>query len=87
MELVKLLINSVLSQNNAQLASMDLKNFYLNTRLDRPEYVRIKLADILQAFIDGYKLHKFVRNSWVYFEMRHGMYGLQQAGVLANNIR
>jgi hypothetical protein len=45
-ELVKLLINSVLSQHNARLATMDLKNFYLNTPLDRPEYIHIKLADI-----------------------------------------
>ncbi len=45
-ELVKLLVNSVLSQRNARLATMDLKNFHLNTPLDWPEYVRIKLADI-----------------------------------------
>jgi hypothetical protein len=45
-ELVKLLINSVLSQQKALLATMDLKNFYLNTPLDRPEYICIKLADI-----------------------------------------
>jgi hypothetical protein len=47
-ELLKLLVNSVLSQRNARLATMDLKNFYLNTSLDRPEYVCIKLADIPQ---------------------------------------
>ncbi len=51
-ELVKLLINSVLSQRNARLATMDLKNFYLNTPLNQPEYVRIKLADIPLEFID-----------------------------------
>jgi hypothetical protein len=51
-ELVKLLVNSVLSQRNARLATMDLNNLYLNTLLDRPEYVRIKLADILLKFID-----------------------------------
>jgi hypothetical protein len=37
---------------------MDLKNFYLKTLLNRPEYVRIKLADIPQQFIDKYKLNK-----------------------------
>ena len=52
-ELVKLLVNSVLSQRNARLATMDLNNFYLNTPLDRPpEYVCIKLADIPQEFIN-----------------------------------
>jgi hypothetical protein len=43
-ELVKLLVNSVLSKRNARLATMDLKNFYLNTPLDRPEYVRIEAS-------------------------------------------
>jgi hypothetical protein len=75
-EIVKLLINSVLSQRNARLATMDLKNFYLNTPLDRPEYIRIKLADIPQEFIDKYKLNKFACDCWIYFEMCRGMYGL-----------
>jgi hypothetical protein len=47
-ELIKLLVNSVLSQRNARLATMDLKNFNLNTPLNWPEYVRIKLANIPQ---------------------------------------
>ncbi len=80
-ELVKLLVNSVLSQCNARLAAMDLKNFY-----HQPEYVRIKLADIPQAFIDKYKLNELARDSWIYFEMRRGMYGLPQAGILANKL-
>jgi hypothetical protein len=55
------------------LATMDLKNFYLNTPLDRPEYVSIKLADIPQEFIVEYKLNKLARDSWIYFKMRRGM--------------
>jgi hypothetical protein len=85
-ELVKLLINSVLSQHNARLATMDLKNFYLNTLLDRPEYVCIKLADIPQEFINKYKLNKIARDSWIYFKMRRGMYCLPQTGILANKL-
>jgi hypothetical protein len=83
-ELVKLLVNSVLSQRNARLATMDLKSFYLITPLDWPEYVRIKLADIPQEFINKYKLNKLAHDSWIYFKMRPGMYGLPQAGILAN---
>ena len=83
-ELVKLLVNSVLSQHNARLATMDLKNFYLNTPLDQPEYVRIKLTDIPQEFINKYKLNKITCESWIYYKMRRGMYGLPQAGILAN---
>jgi hypothetical protein len=85
-ELVKLLVNSVLSQRNARFATVDLKNFYLNTPLDWSEFVCIKLVDIPQEFIDEYKLNKLAHNSWIYFEMRYGMYGLPQAGILANKL-
>jgi hypothetical protein len=85
-ELIILLVNSVLLQRKARLATMDLKNFYLNTPLNRPEYIRIKLADIPQEFIDKYKLNKLACDSWIYFEMRCGMYGLPQAGILANKL-
>jgi hypothetical protein len=85
-ELVKLFVSSVLPQLNARLATIDLKNFYLNTPLNPPEYVHIKLADIPQEFINKYKLNKFARDSWIYFEMHRGMYGLPQAGILANKL-
>jgi hypothetical protein len=65
---------------------MDLKNFYLNTPLHQLEYVRIKLSDIPQEFINKYKLNKVARDSWIYFEMCRGMYGLPQAGILANKL-
>jgi hypothetical protein len=64
--------------------TMDLSNFYLGTPLDRPEYVRIKLSVIPQEVIDAYGLDKYAINGWVYFEISKGMYGLKQAGKLAN---
>ena len=51
-DLLKLLLNSVLSCKGAKFVTLDIKNFYLQTPLDRPEYVRIKLADIPKDFID-----------------------------------
>ncbi len=39
LELTKLLINSVIPTPNARFACFDIKNFYLATPLDRPEYV------------------------------------------------
>ncbi len=55
---------------------MDLENSYLNTLLDQPEYVCIKLVDIPLEFIDKYKLNKITCNFLIYFEMHRGMYGL-----------
>jgi hypothetical protein len=46
LELVKLLLNSVLSQKGARSSSIILKNFYLDTPMIDLEYVRIKISDI-----------------------------------------
>ena len=83
LELVKLMLNSVLSRKGAKFACFDISNFYLGTPLPRPEYVRMKIADIPQEFIDEYNLHKFVRDGWIYFKIVRGVYGLPQSGKLA----
>ena len=46
-----MMINSVLSRPNAQFSDFDIKNFYLETPMENPEYVRVKLEDIPQEFI------------------------------------
>ena len=56
LDLVKLIINRVLSHRNAHFVSFNLKNFYLQTPMDWSEYVRIKLSDIPQEFIEEYNL-------------------------------
>jgi hypothetical protein len=86
LELVKLLINSVLSRRGAKFASFDVKNFYLNTPLDRFEYVRVRLEDIPDEFVAEYELLRFARDGWIYFEIRRGVYGLPQSGKLANDL-
>ena len=40
---VKLLLNSVISTEGARFMGIDIKNFYLNTPMDRSEYLRLKL--------------------------------------------
>ena len=86
LEVVKLLINSVTSRPGAKFACFDIKNFYLGTPLDRPEYVRIKLTDIPREFIDEYNLNAYVYDEWIYFEITKAVYGLKQAGKLANDL-
>ncbi len=36
--------------------TMDISNFYLMTPLHQPEFIRMKLNDILDKIIDKYKL-------------------------------
>jgi hypothetical protein len=78
LELFKVLLNSVLSRKGACFSTIDLKNFYLDTPMPDPEYVRIKITDIPAEFIEEYKL--------AYFEICRGCYGLPQAGILANDL-
>ena len=86
LELVKLQLNNVLSTPHARFATFDISNFYLGTPLDRPEYVRIKFGDIPTEFVNEYDLTRFAHNDWVYFEINKGVYGLKQAGKLANDL-
>ena len=50
LELAKLVFDSVLLRPGAKFTTFDICNFYLQTPLDRPEYVRIKLSDIPEEF-------------------------------------
>ena len=86
LELFKLLINSALSQKGERFMCFDIKNFYLGTPLNRPEYARIHLKDIPEEFIAEYNLTAYARDVWVYFRICKGVYGLPQAGKLANNL-
>jgi hypothetical protein len=87
LDLIKLMLNSVISRKGAQFACIDIKKFYLNTPIEDPEYVRIKITDIPEEFILEYGLAgKDDINGWISFEIRRGCYGLPQAGILANNL-
>ena len=54
--------------------------------MDQPEYVRIKLLDINQEFIEVYNITQLVQNGYIYFEILRGYYGLPQSGRHANNL-
>ena len=69
LNLVKLMINSVLLRPGAKFACFDAANFYLQTPMARPEFVRIKFADIPAKFRDKYKLNDSAQNGWIYFEV------------------
>jgi hypothetical protein len=63
----------------------DVKNFYISTLIDRPEYMRLALNIIPQEIIDKYNLLDKAKNGYVYICIDKGMYSLSQAGRLANN--
>ena len=64
--------------------TLNIKNFYLNTLLARYEYLRLKLINFPDVVIDKYNLKENTKNDiFVYVEVWKGMYGLPQAGLLA----
>lgn len=81
---VKILFNSVVSTPGAKFISSDISNFYLNTHMPRREYMRLPIAIIPQEIIDQYDLMALVVDGYIYVEIIKGMYGLSQAGKLAN---
>ena len=67
--------------------TLDVKNFYLNTPMVRYEYVCIKIDDIPEEIIVEYNLReKVTSDGHVYVEIQKGMYGLPQAGILAQQL-
>jgi hypothetical protein len=48
--------------------------------------MRIPLTILPQDIIEKYYLKCSAVNGWVYLEIRKGVYGLKQAGVLANQL-
>jgi hypothetical protein len=63
--------------------TIDIKDYYLNTPLLRPEYVRIPLRFIPPTTITLHSLTPYITNSSILFEINKGMYGLPQSGLLA----
>ena len=82
----KLIWNSVISTPGAKYMCLDVKNFFLGTPLDRPEYIRFAMDMIPQEIILKYNLLDMAVNGAVYAEILKGMYGLPQAGILANKL-
>jgi hypothetical protein len=84
---VKLLLNSIISTESARFMTMDIKDFYLNTPMARYEYMRLRLADMPEDVIEHYKLRELATpDGAIYCEIRKGMYGLPQAGIIAQQL-
>jgi len=64
----------------------NLEDFYLGTPIQAQDYayMQILIALLPPNIMDHYQLHDLMHNGHVYVKIRHGMYGLLQAGQLAN---
>jgi hypothetical protein len=82
---LKILINSTLSTEAAAMM-MDIKNYYLGTPLPRFEYMKMLLSRFTDEIIQKYNLNNLAVDGWVHIEIRKGMHGLKQAGLLVNQL-
>ena len=83
----KLLFNSVISTPGAKFATIDVKDFYLNTPMPDPAYMRLKLSDIPDDVVELYKLQdKVDSKGFVYCKIDKGMYGHPAAGIMAQRL-
>ena len=82
----KVLLNSVISdaRKGARFMSADVKDFFLNSPMQRPEYMKVHYKHIPADIRQRYNLDKKVTASGhIYIKIKKGMYGLKQAAILA----
>jgi hypothetical protein len=84
----KIHINSTISDahKGARHLGLDISNYYLGTPMDYYQYMRVQPWCIPQEVWDdpNYDIH-VEDDGFVYLEIRKGMYGLKEAGILAFN--
>jgi len=82
MEVVKILLNSVVSTDSHWM-SIDIVDYYLNTPLPRPKYLRVQRRFLPLDIVRRYNLQQYFVDDHVLMAVHKGMYGLPQAGLLA----
>jgi hypothetical protein len=60
-----------------------ITDYYLNTPLERPEFMRMTRKQVSPAIIAEYGYEDYFVNNMLYFQVNKGMYGLPQAGLPA----
>ncbi len=86
MTTTKLHWNNVLSTPKAHYMCLDIDNFYLMAALDRYEYMKMPINLFPPWIIKQYGLHNKIVGGYIYLQMRKAVWGLPQAGILANKL-
>ena len=86
LETTKIHVNSTISTPGARQAFAYIGKFYTNSRLREPEFMKVHISDIPQEIIDEYNVMIYANeDGFVYVEIMGAMYGLKQAGKIAND--
>ena len=82
---VKILLNSVVSTPGARFCTADIKDYYLGTPMDAPAYMSISMKQLSEEIKSKFNLQALAHNNQVMIQINKGMYGLTQAGRLAQD--
>ena len=84
---IKLLLNSIILTPGAKFMAIYIKDFYLNTPLDKPHFLRMKLSHFPGDVTEHYNSKdKVDAKGTVYVKCVRGMYGLPHAGIIAQQL-
>ena len=80
----KIHINSTIldAHKGAQYIGLDIGNFYHGSPMAYLQYIRIHASFIIQEVMNQYDF-TVKADGYVYFEIRKGMYGLKEFGIIA----
>ena len=86
---IKTHIHSVVSdrrnhRTDTRYVNIDIKDFYLGSKLDQPDFVSIAVKDIPEETMLEFDLQQYVSNDAVLFQVDGTMYGHPVAGRIAN---
>ena len=84
----KLMLNSVISDahRGAKFLSIDIKDYFLQSFLSEPEYLRIHSKYFFEDIKKRYNIeHLIAPDGYVYCKVKRGLYGLKQAARLARD--
>ena len=65
---------------------MDVKDFYLNNRMDRAEYIMIQIYTIPMELVIEYYIKDKVHDGYIFALLTKGIYGLPQSGQIVHDV-
>ena len=80
---VKCLLNSIISDPNSTHITIDIKDFFLCSTLEYPEYMWFPVRLIPKSYRHNFGAENMDESKSLLFEITKGLYGLPQAGRLA----
>ena len=69
---------------NTRYATIDLKDFYLGSKLPTPGWIRVHIKNIPETVLLKYDLQQYIVDSHILFRVDGTMYGHPAAGRLSN---